>query len=396
MNQYIKEILINLIDKYERSKVSVGKNQIHVSVCFPTQKIFRKYLDNEAFELREKVNDAIEELLSKGWVEANRLSNHTYPKITLVQDDKVLSEIYAFLGREKKSDRRQKLIHILTAYTGRGDETVARYCKKQLENLEQNKSVEFFDGDYDGLKAILECCIALKNLSQEMYYRSFSVKQFGDSKKFEQLQGKISSLLFQYGEFSDKANVFDELGLLKTPSYIHIKGNATLLWQDGRQLDVGGLDGGIGISTIDVKKIASIKIQDARIITIENLTSYFSFSEPNVCAVYLGGFCNHLRREFLMKVYRSEPAKEYFHYGDIDAGGFYIFEHLCKTTGISFQPLLMDTDTLLLYKPYWKELTKNDVLRLKKMKSSVFQEVIAFMLKENCKLEQEAETLDRK
>ena len=158
-------------------------------------------------------------------------------------------------------------------------------------------------------------------------------------------------------------------------------------------MDAAGLDGGVGISTTDVKKIVSVKIQDEKIVTIENLTSFFSFSEPNVCAVYLGGFCNHLRREFLMKVYGAEPAKEYFHYGDIDAGGFYIFEHLRAKTGIPFRTLWMDIDTLRRYRPYWKELTKNDVSRLQKIKSPIFQEVIAFMLKENCKLEQEAETL---
>lgn len=393
MKQYAKEILINLIDKYERSKVSDGNNQIRVSIKLATEKIFPKYLDNELFELREKVNEAIEELISKGWIVAKRSSNYTYSNITLPQKENVLSQIYLFLGREKKSDRRQKLTELLTTFMGGGDGTVEKYCKKQLENLEQNKAVEFFDGDYEELKSILACCIALKKLPQEMYYRNFSVKQFGDSKRFEQLQGKISSLLFKYGEFSEKESVFDELGLVKTPSYIHIKGNATIYWQDGKWLDVGGLDGGIGISTADVKKIASVKVQDEKIVTIENLTSILSFSEPNVCAVYLGGFCNHLRREFLMKVYESESAKEYFHYGDIDAGGFYIFEHLRTTTGIPFAPLMMNVDTLRKYKPYWKELTKNDVSRLQKIKSRIFQEVIAFMIKENCKLEQEAETL---
>ena len=130
-----------------------------------------------------------------------------------------------------------------------------------------------------------------------MYYRNFSVKQFGDSKKFEILQGKIGSLLFKYGNFSEKESVFDELGLLKTPSYIHIKGNVSIFWEDGKCLDAGGLDGGIGISTADVKKIVSVKIQDEKIVTIENLTSFFSFSRAGVCAVYLGGFCNHLRFE---------------------------------------------------------------------------------------------------
>ena len=394
MKQYIKEILISLMDKYERSKVSDGNNQIRISVKLATNKIFPKYLDNEAFELREKVNDVIEELISKGWIVAKRSSNHTYSDITLPQNENILSQIYLFLGREKKSDRRQRLTEIFTTFMGGGDGTVEKYCKKQLENLEQNKAVELFDGDYEELTSILACCIALKKLPQEMYYRNFSVMQFGDSKKFELLQGKISSLLFKYGEFSEKESVFDELGLLKTPSYIHIKGNVSIFWEDGKCLDAAGLNGGIGISTADVKKIVSVKIQDKKIVTIENLTSFFSFSGDGVCAVYLGGFCNHLRRDFLMKVYRSEPKKEYFHFGDIDAGGFYIFENLCEKTGIPFQPLSMDVDTLRCYKTYWKGLTKNDIARLQKIKSPVFQEVISYMLEHNCKLEQEAETVD--
>lgn len=394
MKQYIKEILISLIGKYERSKVSDGNNQIRISIKIAADKIFKKYLDNEAFELREKVNDAIEELISKGWIVAKRSSNHTYSDITLPQNENILSQIYLFLGREKKSDRRQRLTEIFTTFMGGGDWVVEKYCKKQLENLEQNKVVEFFDGDYEELRSILACCIALKKLPQEMYYRNFSVMQFGDSKKFELLQGKISSLLFKYGEFSEKESVFDELGLLKTPSYIHIKGNVSIFWEDGKCLDAAGLNGGIGISTADVKKIVSVKIQDKKIVTIENLTSFFSFSGDGVCAVYLGGFCNHLRRDFLMKVYRSEPKKQYFHFGDIDAGGFYIFEDLCKKTDIPFQPLSMGIDTLCSYKSYWKELTKNDVARLQKIKSPIFQEVISYMLEHNCKLEQEAETID--
>ena len=285
MKQYIKEILISLIDKYERSKVSDGNNQIRVSVKLATDKIFPKYFDNEAFELREKVNDVIEELVSKGWIVAKRSSNHTYSNITLPQNDNILTQIYLFLSREKKSDRRQRLTELLTTFMGGGDGTVEKYCKKQLENLEQNKAVEFFDGDYEELKSILACCIALKKLPQEMYYRNFSVKQFGDSKKFELLQGKISSLLFKYGDFSEKESVFDELGLLKTPSYIHIKGNVSIFWEDGKCLDAGGLEGGIGISTADVKKIVSVKIQDEKIVTIENLTSFFSFLRAGVCAV---------------------------------------------------------------------------------------------------------------
>lgn len=70
-------------------------------------------------------------------------------------------------------------------------------------------------------------------------------------------------------------------------------------------MDAGGLEGGIGISTADVKKIVSVKIQDEKIVTIENLTLFFSFSCAGVCAVYLGGFaiiCD-LRYLFLLILY---------------------------------------------------------------------------------------------
>lgn len=389
MNRYAKKILNELIDKYEGSKVSDATNKKHITIKLPTEKLFPKYLGNEEFELRESVNEAIEELVAKGWIAAEPSANHTYQVLTLPLNEAKLSEIYLYLNREKKSERRQNLANLLTGFIDCGDEIVKSYCQKQMDALEQNRTVEFFDGDYDELRSVLECCIALHDLPQETYYRNFSVKQFGDSKRFERLEGIVRSLLYKYGNFSEKEQVFDELGLLKTPSYIHIKGNVSIFWENGKRLDAEGLEGGIGISTADVKKIAEIRVADEIIVTIENLTSFFSFPRSRGCSVYLGGFCNHLRREFLMKVYRSEPNKRYYHFGDIDAGGFYIFEHLREKTGIPFEPLFMDIDTLRSHSPEWKELTSNDIVRLKKIQSSVFQEVIPYMLENNCKLEQE-------
>ena len=97
------------------------------------------------------------------------------------------------------------------------------------------------------------------------------------------------------------------------------------------------------------------------------LTSFFSFFRvPESVLSISEVFAIICVETFLMKVYRSEPNKQYFHFGDIDAGGFYIFDDLCEKTGIPFQPLSMDMDTLYSYKSYWKELTKNDVTRCKR------------------------------
>ena len=74
----------------------------------------------------------------------------------------------------------------------------------------------------------------------------------------------------------------------------------------------------------------------------------------------------------------------------MDAGGFYIFEHLKGQTGVEFRPYKMDIDTLKEYFQYTKELTENDRERLLKLRDSIFGEVINYMLENNCKLEQEA------
>ena len=68
-----------------------------------------------------------------------------------------------------------------------------------------------------------------------------------------------------------------------------------------------GTDGkdGISITNVDINDAGELilyfsegePLNLGKIVTIENLTLFFSFSCAGVCAVYLGGFCNHLRFE---------------------------------------------------------------------------------------------------
>lgn len=95
--------------------------------------------------------------------------------------------------------------------------------------------------------------------------------------------------------------------------------------------------------------------------TIENITTFNSFSD-----------------------------KQFLHYGDIDVGGFYILKHLCQKTGICFRPFNMDIATLQKYSEYTKPLMKNDKKRLRNLLESDYGSVAEYMLKNNCKLEQEA------
>jgi hypothetical protein len=119
--------------------------------------------------------------------------------------------------------------------------------------------------------------------------------------------------------------------------------------------------------------------------------------------VYLGGFHNRVRREWIRRIFSQNSAVEYHHFGDIDAGGFYILQHLRERTGVSFRPWQMDVVTLKKYREFWLPLTASDRTRLKRLTEQIesnFQgdredrqsliDVIRYMLKNDCKMEQEA------
>lgn len=125
-------------------------------------------------------------------------------------------------------------------------------------------------------------------------------------------------------------------------------------------------------------------------ITIENLTTFHSYEDKDAFAVYLGGYHNSIRRKLIRKIYELNPDKSYFHYGDIDAGGFNILLDLRSKTGIPFMPVHMDVATLEEYKDYTRKLTENDKGRLKNLLGNGFDAVIHYMLEHDCKLEQEA------
>ena len=78
---------------------------------------------------------------------------------------------------------------------------------------------------------------------------------------------------------------------------------------------------------------------------------------------------------------------------NLDAGGFYILEHLKRKTGIPFQMFQMDIETLKKYEDYAKPLTENDKKRLMQLEKMELpdeeRKLITYMLQKGIKLEQE-------
>lgn len=386
INRYEKEIINKLVDKYEKSKSFTGENKVNQNFSVKISSLFPKYTDHSNYEVFQGVNEAIDILVRKSFVIAKANSANVYNNVVL--NVAALEEIYNYIGRTSKKDINKSLIELLEKYKAR-NEVLNRYCEVQFERINSNRPIQFFNDDLIELENILIAIDELLKVDRETFMRDFSVRVFKDSKVFEGVSSKVINLLYEYGDFPEREQVLGNLNIIKNPTYINFKGAGSITIK-GQRIDLTSLSSDIAISSAILSDIDKIEVLGKAVITIENLTSFHTFKDKDMFAIYLGGYHNSLRREFIKKMYQQNPKINYFHFGDIDAGGFYILEHLKQQTGVNFIPYKMNIEILKSYSRYTKKLTESDRDRLLKLMDSQYGNVIKFMLENNCKLEQEA------
>jgi hypothetical protein len=386
ISNYEKEIINRLIDKYEKSKSFTGDNKVNQRFTIKIPSLFPKYNDHSEYELFEALNDSIDTLVKKSYVIAKANSAHVYSTVTLNVDE--LAEIYKYVDRQEKKDINNSILEILANYKGRNP-ILNLYCKSQKERIDSNKSIQYFNDDLIELENILLAVDELLKVETETFVRDFSVKVFKDSKVFERIAGKVVNLIYEYGNFPEKDKVLGNLNIIKNPTYVNFKGPGSISIKEQR-LDLTNFRGDLAVSSIMLSDIDKIDITGKAVITIENLTSFHTFIDKEMFAIYLGGYHNSVRREFIKKLHQQNSKKAFYHFGDIDAGGFKILEHLKQDTGIDFIPYKMDIETLEAYRNYTNKLTENDKKSLLKLVEGHHHIVVKYMLDNNCKLEQEA------
>ena len=386
MIKYEKQILNFLLDKYEGSKSFIGTNRVNQSFTCKVAQMFPKYKDDSEYEFFCAINEAVDTLAVQGFVTAKRLKNGVLQSVTLNLE--TIDKAYEYLGRIPKSDIVIDLKKILFLYKDCNN-ILSAYCSRQLERLAENKSVEFFDDDFDMYESILKVVSKITGVKSETFERDFSIQVLGDSKAFEKIRSKVVSLLYEYGDFPDRETLLADLNIVKNPGHVYFKGKGKLT-VCGQQIDFSQISGDMAISSEMLKNVDDITVFGDVVITIENLTTFNAFNCENSFAIYLGGYHNTSRRNFIKKVYEQNPDKQYLHFGDIDAGGFYILQHLRNKTGIVFVPYCMDVKTLKANLHYCKKLTENDKKRLAALVDTEFGDTVKFMIENNCKLEQEA------
>lgn len=392
-----KRTINALLDKFEKSKTFIGENQVCQRFSRRLSELFPKYNDDAEYDFFCEVNEALEELQNRGLIELDcqRAGIITKVELNLQQ----LDSCYAFVGRESKKEEHSWLLGVMEQFVGCS--ILEKYFMVQRMKIAKNQKVEYFDGNKQEFLDLLTLVTLICANEEEQFIRDFSVNHFSDSKRVQALAGRAQALMYQYGDYQDKDSVFEECGIVKTPTYVCMKGNGRVTL-GGQVIDLVKLGGDVALSTATLKELSRLEVLGRRVVTVENLTSFHDYADTQDFVIYLGGFHNTTKRRFLIYLYEQNREKEYVHFGDIDAGGFYIFEHLRLKTGIPFRTIYMDTDILKEHHAQTKALTQSDRKRIESLLAKLndrlegnmpgedYREVLMYMLENNCKLEQEA------
>lgn len=381
------KILETLLSKYENSKHFNNQSKVNRRILIDPAKEFPQYKDDSQVDFCKKLNSVLRELTTRNLIAVKWLTPSLAESVSL--NIEAINEAYSLTKKISRRDEQFWLKEQFGKYSNDKSQCIVDYINAQKQRIDANKNVEFYTGDKQEFLDVLSAVSFICSNEEELLIRNASLHLFKDTKRLEAISSTVESFLKKYGDFEGCDDVFAECNVVKTPTLVVVKGNAIIHFEH-QDINLLQMHGDLGFSTQTLHNILSVEVVGKSVVTVENLTSFYTYNNIDDVVIYLGGFHNSIKREFIKLIANGNPGKQFLHFGDIDAGGFYILDHLRQKTGINFRPLYMDIDTLKKYADFTKVLTKNDIKRLKKLQQhEEFSPIISYMLENNCKLEQE-------
>lgn len=393
--EWQKAVLSQLLDKYENSKTYTGKNQVNQSFAVFPDRIFLEYSSDFAdIEQIRRFEDEMNVLAQRGLIQL-LWKNNEIKKI--VANPMEWPRYYEILGRKDKNTQILEQISLYRYFLSK-HETLRLFCEEEIEKLENGKKAKYHAQE---AQILLELCLTILENKQDLLERELSISFFGDSKQFEQKYRKrVCGLLQKYGNYEgllqgidDKREIeqilLGEHHIFANPSYIYLKGDAILRFDDGDKIEIkSGLP--LALSSQALTKMRSIQIKNTAVMTVENLTSFHRLEFLQYFYIFLSGYHNSLKQQLLLKIAQDNPEIKWYHFGDLDPDGFYIVEHLRRGTEIPFETWHMQVEDLVQYKQYGRELTEKDRVKLRNLLHAGYdREVLKYMLDQGYKVEQE-------
>ncbi|MFR8547068.1 MAG: Wadjet anti-phage system protein JetD domain-containing protein [Lachnospiraceae bacterium] len=396
MIDYKEKMLRLLVEKYRKSKKDSKTNVICRRTGISPSELYKKYSKNDGdMDQIENINQAAAQCAEEGFLtfEENGFSNEI---ARIYLNDEKVDEIETYLesayGYEPKRTKRQYVEQMIARYSGISP-AADRECERLKRILAENK----IPNNYQQTEEILKALTFIERNKRQLYVREASMMIYGSSKYLEEnTLERVCRLLRAYKKRPCKEDelvneILQDYSIIPERQKICLKGDITLKI-GGRLLELGSLGDGIEFFTEDLEALEQVSVHTVKFMTVENKTSYYRCRDQAVSFFYLGGYATRFQRDFLKKVYHDNPAIQYLHFGDLDAGGFYIHENLCRITGIPFGLYRMSEAELKKkeFSTCCQPLTDRDRKRLNSLADTeLYGQTVRYMLDHNVKLEQE-------
>lgn len=411
--QSTEKMLINaLLDKYERSAAYRIDRQ-------PNRRILLKLYDGKSktdfpfydindHDRRVEINAVIKGLTDKGIASFEWLHGETGHIIARVWLNYAQIDIaYKLAGRLPKaktvdsiSGQAQTLL----------DEVTSDWAKRYFEDIltkaecKRNFGASIPSDDSERINLWKVISFIDKHSELETVERILSVQLFSDSKRFETtLRSKFLSVLRKYFDVGDLCDSDEELlrqvGIVKYPEYFEFCGAITLTNEYGvtgfNPLSYGG---SLSLTDLQAGTITIAK-SVRKIISIENRANYLEYiaktKADDELILFHAGQYSPSKKKFFLTINDSMPNDcHWYHWGDIDLGGFNMLARLRREINPHILSYRMDKEELIRHDKYCGTITKPYADKLKhiigKPELADCASCIQYMIDKKVRLEQEA------
>jgi len=414
-----QRLLVHLIQKYESSKAFASGKPVNQKpqFSFANSPFQAEYEDEMDFRKKEWIHEVIESLSAQGIVsvkwEKFREGRHL-AKVYL--EPGRIEAAYELAGVTPRGKKMVRLRNILETLEHHPWEWVAQWAREAVSALVERKTAGLDLDDPEGYELLVNVLQELPKLEDDIPKRVLSQRLFQNTKTFERLVERRLVHLVQTRsgiDFDSDADALESVGIADQTRSAWIAG--------GLKCSIGAdtvslamFPGGIGLSRDTVRSLTVDRIDGKCIILIENLTSWHQWVKErlgaNEVVVYTGGFPNRTVQQLLHKlgqfVYGDGDAGEeeqntstagrmpIYHWGDMDAGGIYIFEFLRVHFFPDLRPLGMDESDYLRHVNSGMEYSRSYAKKLEDMladeRYARWRGLIRLMLVHGKRIEQES------
>jgi hypothetical protein len=431
-----KELLSILLDKYERSVFfrtgTTPTRRIKIRLYDSGISDYKRY-NIESAERRQEVNRAVLDLARMGLVRfrwMKREENHIIAQVSLNTDTAgTVAAAYAFLDRKPGDALAGEIGAEVSELLARVKSPwMRRFLEDCRDVLSRNRSPgNRLPADSGERRNLFRALLFADGQAEkaEVLERAFSIRCFGDSKIFEaSVKKRFLDIIRRYSDCGDSGDCGDEellafAGIVRYPERFEFRGPLAVRFAPGpesaaeaardsmpdtrstaAEFDFSPFRYGASLSYPDFKRgRLSLPPGLARLLSIENKANYISYIHRNPGAaelvVYHGGQFSPSRGAFFRALAAAAPEGcPWYHWGDIDYGGFSMLARLRREIREDVRPCRMDAQELAKYAALALPVTEEYAGKLRDLARR--QELadclpcINYMVENRVKLEQEA------